>query len=1182
MRRFTAAVCLALTAWCAHAATFTVTTSADSGAGSLREAILAANTSTPPNTIRFTLSPSRIVPLSPLPAITNAMTLDGTNHPVFAFVPVVIIDGQYGATNGPGLLLSGTGALVRALRIVGFTGTAIQVTGSGNAVEHCDIVSNLQYGIHVSGSSNIVGGASNSTRNLIYGNLQAGIVITNGRANELRANLVGLNNQGVTPPNQIGQPAQARGVWLSGGRETLVSGWTGGVFVSSGNGIGLDIGPATYSNSVRGAWFSTDAPGTGSVPNAQAVVIAGPSHGNVLGGSFGTERVVIGANSNGAVRLQAGASNNTLRSVLVGINAQFFGLLTNQYGLVLSNAADNVIGMPGDSNFIAGCQAAGILIEGTGATRNVIQHTALGSSPGFFAIARNDEALVLDSAPANQIGPGNSITLSSNAGLRITGSAAVSNLVIGNGIGVNVLGQQQPNLGHGVLIEQAAGTWIGDGTVTGRNEIGWNFGWGVVLDGTGTVNTVIAGNWIGLAGNPPQPRTNRLGGVWLNNAPSNFIGLAGAPPNVISANDGPGILVEGTQAWRNVIANNFIGLDASATGAVANTGHGIHLAQARATRVGGTTAGERNVISGNDGYGILVAAGQSYSNWIAGNYIGTRSNGFAAVSNALGGIRIESWGTLVGGAATNARNVISGNGQHGIHVAGPEASNTVVRNNHIGLAASGLAATANAGDGIRVDAGAIGTVIGGPGVGNLIGGNGQNGVYVLGASTTQARVSGNYIGTYANGTNGGGRNTRFGIRVSRSADHTLGGTNAGEGNLICANMHGGILVETSALVRIWGNRIGADATGYGALGNASNGILLWAAADAAIGGDGPYAGNQIADHDQFGLWILLSTGTTVRGNLIGAAVDGLGDLGNAGHGIFLSGVSNSIVSNRIAWAGGPGSDGISVSLVSSFSMILANVMFSNGTFNGQAIDLEDDGPTPNDAAPDADIGANLRQNYPVITNASQAGGTTLSGYLPSSNSTTYTVQFFADNVAQGGVFLGSTNVTTSATGTGVFSATFPYLLSTAALLHATATDPAGRTSEYSPGITNQPAADSDGDGMPDAWELLHFATLTNDAAGNADGDTFDNLSEYITDTQPTNAASFFEVFGIARAGTTALVEVLPAAPGRFHQLEAVPYPADTATWSTVGAALAGDGGSLDLPDGASATKRAYRVRVALP
>ncbi len=52
--------------------------------------------------------------------------------------------------------------------------------------------------------------------------------------------------------------------------------------------------------------------------------------------------------------------------------------------------------------------------------------------------------------------------------------------------------------------------------------------------------------------------------------------------------------------------------------------------------------------------------------------------------------------------------------------------------------------------------------------------------------------------------------------------------------------------------------------------------------------------------------------------------------------------------------------------------------------------------------------------------------------------------------------------------------------------------------------------DSDGDGIPDWWELLYFGGITNCiGTDHADSDLQNNGEEYITGTDPTNGASFF-------------------------------------------------------------------------
>jgi hypothetical protein len=68
----------------------------------------------------------------------------------------------------------------------------------------------------------------------------------------------------------------------------------------------------------------------------------------------------------------------------------------------------------------------------------------------------------------------------------------------------------------------------------------------------------------------------------------------------------------------------------------------------------------------------------------------------------------------------------------------------------------------------------------------------------------------------------------------------------------------------------------------------------------------------------------------------------------------------------------------------------------------------------------------------------------------------------------------------------------------------------------SAGLANQATLplmpDSDGDGMPDAWELANGTDpLSNDANADPDHDGFTNLQEYWAGTSPTNAASALRI-----------------------------------------------------------------------
>ena len=112
-----------------------MTTTADSGPGSLRQAILDSNAATGgTNTIDFNIPGSGvhvIAPLSPLPAITNPVLIDGFSQLGYSGTPLIQIDGgQAGAANG--LTITGPDSTVRGLDITDFVaGAGILIAGAG-------------------------------------------------------------------------------------------------------------------------------------------------------------------------------------------------------------------------------------------------------------------------------------------------------------------------------------------------------------------------------------------------------------------------------------------------------------------------------------------------------------------------------------------------------------------------------------------------------------------------------------------------------------------------------------------------------------------------------------------------------------------------------------------------------------------------------------------------------------------------------------------------------------------------------------------------------------------------------------------------------------------------------------------------------------------------------------------
>src|SRR5262249_18003989 len=178
-----------------------------------------------------------------------------------------------------------------------------------------------------------------------------------------------------------------------------------------------------------------------------------------------------------------------------------------------------------------------------------------------------------------------------------------------------------------------------------------------------------------------------------------------------------------------------------------------------------------------------------------------------------------------------ARNVISGNGEMGILLAG-DCDGVNVLGNYIGVAVDGVTPVPNS-NGIvvappnhQVVIGGAESGVGGPSAAgrNIISGNTNDGVQVFGEGDT--RVRGNFIGTDKDGA-AAVPNGRYGILL-QSVGSTVGGPAAGAGNLISGNGAGGVGVGLNddpdfdfiaARNLIVGNYIGTDRSGTAAIPN---------------------------------------------------------------------------------------------------------------------------------------------------------------------------------------------------------------------------------------------------------------------------------------------------------------------------------------------------------------------------
>jgi hypothetical protein len=478
-----------------------------------------------------------------------------------------------------------------------------------------------------------------------------------------------------------------------------------------------------------------------------------------------------------------------------------------------------------------------------------------------------------------------------------------------------------------------------------------------------------------------------------------FVGLTGGPSAIrglsITGFSSQGIRLVGSG---NVVVSNLIGL--TPLGAAVPNGEGVFVDAGLNNTIGGPNASNRNVISGNNGHGVMITGGfDATGNAVLGNYIGTNIAGTAAVANGGAGVVVTARASAVGGPTAGMGNVIAGNGQNGITISADD-SETTVQGNFIGTDASGTAAIPNAGNGIAIS------------------------------------------------------DTEFSV---------IGGTDPAARNIISGNGGNGIsLTNDASATTIQGNHIGMNAAGTAAIPNLGNGVRINGTFSTLLGGSTPAARNLISANAGNGVVLDDSRNNDIVGNFIGTDVTGLVDFGNGGHGVA---VINDSDSNRIGGSGGAnlisenGFDGVSIDASSQRVEIGENSIHSNG---GLGIDQNDDGPTIGDPQ-DLDVGSNDLQNYPDLASALSFGQ--IAGNLHSAVSSAFVVRFYSsptcDATTQGETFRGSATINTDSAGNGAI-VVFVGALTPGHGVTATATDAAGNTSEFSPCVVvsspNEPAA----------------------------------------------------------------------------------------------------------------------------
>lgn len=179
---------------------------------------------------------------------------------------------------------------------------------------------------------------------------------------------------------------------------------------------------------------------------------------------------------------------------------------------------------------------------------------------------------------------------------------------------------------------------------------------------------------------------------------------------MISGNGGFGLAI---YISANTVQGNYLGVGADGATPLGNS-RGVYIGRHGTVDnvIGGTDPAARNIISGNRNDGITLTAGPTNTR-VEGNYIGTNALGTLAVPNARG-LAAEGSSNTIGGTATGAGNLISGNTGAGVSITG---SSNVFQGNRVGTTVSG-SALGNGSHGFSVEGG--NNTIGGSAAGPVI------------------------------------------------------------------------------------------------------------------------------------------------------------------------------------------------------------------------------------------------------------------------------------------------------------------------------------------------------------------------------------------------------------------------------------------------------------------------------
>jgi parallel beta-helix repeat protein len=634
---------------------------AGDGTNTLRKCVRLSNASPGRDTINFNITGSTV--------ITNNSCFGG---PWFPVAGEVFIDGysQPGATVGT---------------------PVVELNGGGGTCTWAMLLTTGSAGSEIRGL-------------IIYGTFMGIRLDANTSGNTIAGNWIGVNNTGnAAPANTI----FLYGITIEGSNNNIIGGSNGladrNVIGSCGQeGIRLATA-ASSGNVINGNYIGIGANGTSQVANLNGISATDAANLTIGGGAQNEGNVISGNRGRGI--LLSNCDTFTIKGNTIGLVANQTTALDNDFsGIEVELGSDfGQIGGSGafERNVVSGNLDDGITLDNS--DNITIQGNYVGVD-GTGAVARGNTTRGIDATNCefvvvggDQAGEGNVISANGAGGIRVWSGSSRNATIQGNIVGLSANGAiAMGNTGAGVEISTCEDTQVGGTATAARNVFSSNTAAGIYI--FSSPGAVIQNNYIGTDGTGLVIRGNGNSGIFVLN--SRDVTVGGTTPNagnIVGGNTQNGVLFDGSSP-RGIVKGNFIGIGADGSTLIANNQHGLVVgATSDSLIIGGPSAAERNVVSGNGQFTVgadpdngIVGDGIRFlgtsHHLVQNNYIGTDSSGTLGRGNHWAGLSINDDSD----SSTIIDNLISDNRNEGIWIYNGSDANVFYRN-VVGETAGGAA-----------------------------------------------------------------------------------------------------------------------------------------------------------------------------------------------------------------------------------------------------------------------------------------------------------------------------------------------------------------------------------------------------------------------------------------------------------------------------------------------------------